>query len=526
MNTIFAKFPLWMVSGLLYGLSWPIFPEINLSFLAWIAFLPLFAFLEKNRNHFWKSMAGSYGAMVIFGCFSAGWLFNFPQATAEIVVIFFMEEFWIFVPFIPFFFLQRHFGFRIALWFFPIIWMVWEWLYLAFEFTMGTHLSAYSQSSNLWMIQYIDITGMWGISLWLMLFNVWLYSILRSRDFNITKPGIISQSSIALLIMIGVPLLYGIYAFSSFNTHSERSIEVGIVPTDFKADYLQHSENGIEIVNQTLHRNDSVAFANQDIDKHIDLYVWPETGTIHLLDYSNLGPLLYEAVHDWESALVLGCKSKPTDYSKTDSRIHTSGVLISSQDSQPAYHHKTIMTPGQEAIPYHAMLSQIPGFPIPETDSRFLKKGKESIPLDLNTKNGDNFKLGVSLCFEQWYPHHWTSLAANGADFIVHLAAEGWYGEIGFQQFMANVTRLRCIETRRQAARSANVGLSLFIDHMGRFFPHKAKRGNEFISSSLYEINSVTWYSRHPNWLPSLGIVYLFSGIVFLFKIKSVSFEL
>lgn len=521
MKNILGKIPLWVVSGLLYGLSWPIFPEINLSFLAWFAFVPLFVFLERNRNSFWKSMAGSYGAMILFGCFSAGWLFSFPQATAEIAVIFFLEELWIFVPFIPFFFLQKRLGFGRALWFFPAIWMVWEWIYLHFEFTMGTHLSPYSQSSNLWLIQYIDMTGMWGISFWLMLFNVWLYQIWHKGNFKLSQPGMVLQTGVAVTTMTGIPLVYGIFALYVYGDSGLPSIDVGIVPTHFEADYMNNPENGINIVNHTLHRNDSVAFTFQDMDKHIDLFVWPETGTMHFLEYSNLGSLLYEAVEDWESALVLGCRSKPEDLSDADRRLHVSGVLVSSQDSLPVYHHKTVMTPGQEALPYHALLTKIPGFPIPETDNRFLKKGKQSVPLDLKTKDGEQFKLGVSLCFEQWYPHHWTAMVANGAHFMVHLAGEGWYGDVGFQQFMANVTRLRCIETRRQVARSANVGLSLFIDHMGRFFPKNYQKNNAFIQGSLGVNRKSTWYAQYPRGFPSLVLLGLVAGMFISFKLKS-----
>ena len=520
MKGITNKTPLWLLSGILYGLSWPIFAEINLSFLAWVAFIPLFVFLEKNRQHFWKSMGGSYAAMVIFGCFSAGWLFNFPQATVEIAVIFFLEELWFFVPFIPLFFLQKRIGFRQALWFFPAIWMLWEWIYLHLEFTMGTHLSAYSQSSNIWLVQYIDITGMWGISFWMMLFNVWLYQIWHKRKFNVSQPGFVPKTSIVLLTMIGAPLAYSALAHSLYNDPSSRSIEVGIVPTHFDAEFMENPKNSIEIVNRTLHRNDSVAFAAKDIGKHVDLFVWPETGSMHLLEYSNLGPILYEAVYDWESALVLGCKSRPDDFSDIDNRIHVSGVLVSAQDSIPTYHHKTVMTPGQEALPYHDVLAKLPGFPIAETDRRFLKKGKQSVPIDLKTRDGELFNLGVSLCFEQWYPHHWTTMAVNGADFMVHLAGEGWYGDVGFQQFMANVTRLRCIETRRQTARSANVGLSLFIDHMGRFYPDSGLNNTEFIQAKIFEMNTLTWYSRCPNWFPLLGLMGMLIGLIILLKSK------
>lgn len=520
MTKLISHIPFWLISGLLYGLSWPIFPEINLSFLAWFSFVPLFMYLSRHQNSFWKSMAGSYAAMVVFGCFSAGWLFNFPQATAEIAVLFFMEEFWIFVPFIPFFFLQKRLGFGRALWLFPALWMVWEWIYLHLEFTMGTHLSPYSQSSNVWLIQYIDITGMWGISFWLMVFNVWLYQIWRKRNFEWSRPGMIKQTSLAAVTMIGVPLVYNIFALQAFDTTSNRSIEVGIIPTHFEADYMNNPANGIEIVNQTLHRNDSLAFAMQDRAKHIDLYVWPETGSMHSLDYSNLGALLNEAVHDWEGALVLGCKSRPTDSLATDMRSRGSGVLVSAQQNQPVYHHKTVLTPGQESIPYHAVLAKIPGFPIPVTHTRYLRKGTESKPLDLTTREGKKWQLGVSLCFEQWYPHHWVKMAKNGADFMVHLAGEGWYGDVGFQQFMANVTRLRCIETRRQTARSANVGLSMIIDQMGRFYPEEARAHLDFIQGTLAANDTITWYTRYPNWFPLLGLIGMIVGISIPFKSK------
>jgi len=163
-------------------------------------------------------------------------------------------------------------------------------------------------------------------------------------------------------------------------------------------------------------------------------------------------------------------------------------------------------------------LSKLPNFPIPEYDAHFYKKGEKSEPLDLITRADERFKVGVSLCFEQWYPHHWTQLAQNDADFYIHLAGEGWYGEVGFQQFMANVSRLRCIENRKQAARCANVGLSMFIDQFGRM-NHKVKA--ETVTPMTAELQAFgfwTWYARHPNWLPIAGILAL--AVSFLLSLK------
>lgn len=503
------RFPKWLLTGLLYGLSWPIFSSLNLFFLAWFAFVPLFLYLCENRHHFWKSMLASYAAMVIFGCFSAAWLFNFPQAQTEIAVLFFLEEFYIFLPFLPFFFLQKRLGFERALWLFPLLWMLWEWIYLDLEFTMGTHLSAYSQSSNIWLIQYVDLTGMWGVSFWLMLFNVLIYKTYQAAKGQLGSAIFLKRITVIGTAMLGIPLFYTFYSFSHYQEVSSSSATISLLPTQFSAAYLSDPSKQVSIVEQTLHRNDSLAFAQQAEGLQSDLFVWPETGLNFELAYSNLGNLLSEATHDWEAALLTGCKGVPTENAATDARRHVSGVLLDPHHQGVSFHHKTVLTPGQEAIPYHTSLAQLPNFPIAETDPHYFKKGIESRPLTLKTKDERSFQVGVSLCYEQWYPRHWTRLSKNGSDFYVHLAGEGWYGNIGFQHFMANVSRMRCIENRRQAARCANVGLSMFIDQFGRVKQSGEKGALAPITGQLEASSQITPYTRYPNLFPYLALLVL-----------------
>ncbi len=465
-------------------------------------------------------MAGSYLAMVLFGCFSAGWLFFFPQAKAEIAVIFFLEEVWFFIPFLFLFGIQKKWGFNRALWLFPIIWMLWEWLYLSLEFTMGTHLSAYSQSSNLWLIQFIDLTGMWGLSFWLMLFNVLLFKQYQAQQYH-WKPALFSmKTAFIVAMMLGIPLLYSAVAFSHFGTPTrQKSLRVSLVPTQFSASFLNDRQNDYWVVEQTLHRSDSLAYYQGQRGLHSDLYVWPEAGLNFELGFYNLDTLLTEAVTDWQSALLTGGKGIVTGLDSTDQRFYVSGILLSHRAMQAGFHHKTVLTPGQEAIPYHRFLAKLPFFPIAETDARYFRAGLVSEPLPLTTQNGTTFRVGVSLCFEQWYPQHWVGLAQNQADFMVHLAGEGWYGDVGFQQFMANVTRMRCIETRRQSARCANVGLSLFIDQLGRFYEQPLSGTLRTATANLYAAEGVTWYARFPDWFPLTGLI-VFCLMLFFFMKK------
>ncbi|GAB5550558.1 MAG: apolipoprotein N-acyltransferase [Saprospiraceae bacterium] len=459
-------------------------------------------------------MLASYAAMVIFGCFSAAWLFNFPQAQAEIAVIFFLEEFYFFFPFLPYFFLQKRMGFERALWLFPLLWMLWEWIYLGLEFTMGTHLSAYSQSSNIWLIQYIDITGMWGVSFWLMLFNVLIYKVYKTSKGQFRSSRFLKRITFICTAMLGIPLLYTFYSFGQYREVSLSAATLSLLPTQFTSTYLSDPTKRVSIVEQTLHRNDSLAFAQQAKGVQSDLYVWPETGLNFELAYSNLGNLLSEATYDWGTALLTGCKGVPSEESQLDTRRHVSGVLLDPIAESVAFHHKTVLTPGQEAIPYHTSLARLPNFPIAETDPHYFKKGIESQPLTLKTKNQRSFQVGVSLCYEQWYPSHWTRLAKNGSDFYVHLAGEGWYGNIGFQQFMANVSRMRCIENRRQAARCANVGLSMFIDQFGRIKKVVKQGSLDTITDKLHTSNTITSYARYPALVPYLGMLTLLIGLI------------
>ena len=509
------KFPLWLLSGLLYGLSWPIFESINLSFLAWFAFVPLFLFLEKNKNNFWKSLLGCYAAMVIFGCLAAGWLFYFPQAKYQIAFIFFLEELWFFIPFLIFFPIQKKIGFNKALWLFPFIWTLWEWTYLNLEFTMGTHLSAYSQSNNLWLIQYLDITGMWGVSFWLLLFNVLIFKAYQSSLYQFKSKQFYKKAGLVLVIMLGVPLVYGAISYSKYDTLDGKSIEVSIIPTQYTPRFLNDPANRISLVEETLYRTDEADFAKSKSDKTTDLYIWPETGLPFTIQQGNLSELLFEAVTDWKASLLTGARGISDTINAEDKRIYVSGALFSHASKDITFHHKTVLTPGQEAIPYHEKLAKISSFPIKKYDTRFYKKGKKSEALSLTTKDNQKFLIGVSLCFEQWYPKHWAALARNGAEFYAHLAAEGWYGKVGFMNFMTNVTKMRSIENRKQTARAANVGISGFIDQLGRIQTISEKGSLQIANAKLTAFNEVTTYAKQPNWFPIIILITFLIMLLF-----------
>ena len=407
------------MSGILYGLSWPIFEWLNLSFLGWIAFVPLFFYLEKNKTKPSQFILGSFGAMFIFGCISACWLFNFPKSLFEIGIIFILEIFWFSCPFLFLYFIKKNISFQKSIWTFPLIWMIWEWVYLHFEFTMGTHLSSYSQSTNLWLIQYIDITGMWGVSFWLILFNVLIYKSIKKFNYLTHKMDLFKSLIYIALFMLGIPFIYSSTKLLKPTKDFNNSIDIRLIPTNYSSEILLNANMHTHILEKILHQTDSIAFHQINRGVECDLFVWPETGINYSLDQSNLEPLLKEAVHDWGSALLTGCKGVPDIQNPYDKRSFVSSVLISDHDSTLQYHHKTILTPGQEALPFYSILSKLSFLSEHINHAKYSKPGKTSRPLELTTSDNKKYKIGASLCFEQWYPNHWAKLSQNGAEVFI-----------------------------------------------------------------------------------------------------------
>jgi apolipoprotein N-acyltransferase len=267
--------------------------------------------------------------MLIFGLMTAGWLFSSPQAKEQITLIVLLEVFYFTFPVIPFFFLQRRLGFDRALWLFPLLWTVWEWLYLSLEFTMGTHLSAYSQSSNTWLIQYIDLTGMWGIACWLLFFNVLIHRAYRSAGDRVLVGEFWRKLALPGLLM-GLPLAYGMYAFGQFDEQGGKSLAVTVVPTYFTADFYENYSDFKGGIEATLHVTDSLHYAQRETKTVPDFYLWPETGTTFTLEEAQLGKVLREAVVDYDAAMLTG-GAVLADTTRGDFRRYITGTLLSAQ---------------------------------------------------------------------------------------------------------------------------------------------------------------------------------------------------
>jgi len=150
-----------------------------------------------------------------------------------------------------------------------------------------------------------------------------------------------------------------------------------------------------------------------------------------------------------------------------------------------------------------------------------LKRGDHSRPLPVE-HNGQTWQAGCLVCYEDIFAALGREVALGGADFIVVVTNDGWYGEeAGAYQHAAHAT-LRAVETRRPVVRCGNHGWSGWIDEYGNV--REVLTGDDGdIYARDYDVFSLTYdpawrgrltfYARYGNWVLWLGGALLAGSI-------------
>ena len=145
---------------------------------------------------------------------------------------------------------------------------------------------------------------------------------------------------------------------------------------------------------------------------------------------------------------------------------------------------------------------------------------------------GDSLKLfqpvpdvqvGCLICFEVVFPEVAAGLVRRGAQILVNLTNDGWYGNSsGPYQHLA-LARLRAIVTRRSIARAANTGISAMIDPAGRVLCRAGYGRRSALALELPLNDGVTFAVRYSAWLQLLLFLLLVGGMVICRRMKPLS---
>lgn len=452
------------------------FPGFNVWIFAWVAFIPLFFALKDQKPL--NAFLISYLTGILFFLGTIYWLIHVSLPGMIIVAAYLALYFGIFGLIVSLV-TRDESNFTPVI--YAAIWVALEWA-RSYVFTgFGWALLGYSQSRNLPIIQIADITGVYGVSFLIVIFNTAAFLAIKNlRD----RQKSLTPLVVAVVIMITV-FGYGLLRINGTFTGEKLRVSVvqGNIPQDQKWD-----ERFKKDITEKYRYLTLLSAAEKP-----ELIVWPETSVPGFIEDDRE---LLDGVRDlaiaMDTPLLIG--SPRYEATKAGESYYNSAFLFLKDGSIARHYDKMHLVPFGEYVPLKELFFFVHRF-APRPIGDFVG-GKEftvlRFPIERSVKEeGHNWKLvkrvgfGCLICFEDIFPDLARSFVKNNAGFLVNITNDAWFGKSSAAYQHAQASVFRAVENRVNVIRAANTGLSCFIDQKGRVVSKVSKEGKDLFVDGL-----------------------------------------
>ena len=492
-DLIFAAF-----SGFLAATA---FPKVEWPFMAWLAFIPLLAVLSRKSGR--KPFLSGWLAGTVFYGILLYWIPAVPSHYAGMSTILSFSVYLLLVVVLGlswalFALLFAVIHKRRAVLAFlaaPFLWVGIEYLLTHALTGFPWGLIGLSQYRNLPLIQIATLTGVYGVSFVLVLFqSLFVYSIRTSRRLPFAF-GIM----ILALVHIG-----GFLSLGRVRPTSESfpaAVIQGNVPSD-----IYWTQTGADKILSLF--EDHVDLSRRAFEAGAKLVIWPEFSVP--LCFSCDDPLsesfkgtLSRFVRETGTSLLLGTNETA---GPPDRKLYFNSSLCLSPDRGTTSYAKMHLVPFGEYTPYKKLLGFV------EKVSHAMGELTPGAEPALHAFR--SLKFGTPICYEIIFPDLVRRFTKAGANFLVTITNDGWYGRSAapYQHF-ANAV-LRAVENRRFLLRAATTGISGVIDPYGRVLVKSEVGVRTFLSGTVTPASELTFYARHGDLFAWIGLTI--GGLLFI----------
>ncbi len=126
----------------------------------------------------------------------------------------------------------------------------------------------------------------------------------------------------------------------------------------------------------------------------------------------------------------------------------------------------------------------------------------------------NSHRFGVFICYESIFGDEIRQFARSGAEVLVNLSDDGWYGDTSAPWEHLDMARMRAIENRRWLLRATNTGLTASIDPYGRIVAALPRHTRNALLVPFAYRSDLTFYTRHGDWLGWLCAVLTAAGLL------------
>lgn len=535
-----AKIFLAILTAIMLGVSYPPIPTGVLAAFAFIPFFLLFSSIENYGQAF----RYSYLTFFILNILTLYWAGGFTHAKdlylmVAGVLLLVAHPLFFLLAIVPFMFIRKQFGFKIAVFLFPWIWVMFEYLHSLSEWAFPWLVLGNTQTYDLYAIQFASVTGVYGISFWLLWLNVIsfiLFSKLALKEFPVASKQTAGYVLILLLLYF-LPKVHGYMVLQNAENESPdttTSIRVALIQPNIDPfeKWTDSAERQL-IIHQEM-TAEAATF-------NPDLVIWSETA----IPFYILQPHNQKYFHSIKTqsdtsgyALISGFPDveyylenqlTPTSY-KTDRfgnkyNSWNSSLLLQPHTDSVQKYSKIKLVPFAERVPWSDVLSfmnamywnfGLGGWAI----------GEDTTVFHFKTRNGTPVSCSNLICYESIYPGFTAEFVRKGAQFLTIITNDSWWGNTSGAYQHKQYAVLRAIENRRWIARCANGGISCIIDSYGRIHQSSGLYTQQILYGSIVPHNDLSFYSRHGDWFAEsclfISLFALMAGVgkIFYFKVR------
>ena len=471
-----------VASGLALGLA---FPKFDYGLLAWVAFVPLFYVIEgesMRRVFGWAYLQG-FAANAV----SLYWipipLHDFADVRIEFAIF-------------PMLLLAAAVAINtaIAIWAgefvarraripmvitMPIAWTALEWFRTYVPASFPWNLLGYAAYKNLELIQFAEFTGVYGVSALIIFFNAVVYAVIFRRGAYRLQTASLSTLTAMMIALVA----FGAWRIGNLkNAPQSGSFKAamvqGNIPQTIKWDpkFLPDSYK--------VYQDETADAAKRGAD----LIIWPEAAAAFLFQPDDRYPaaLADDAAYRTNLLTMARNLGKPILFgapalAQVDGRLgfYNRAYLVSvdGRGEVDAHYDKIELVPFGEYVPARAIL----GYFV----NRVVQGFGDMIPGTAQTLfDVKGARLGILICYESIFPDLTRREVNEGADVLVNITNDAWYGESSAPYQVLAMAAMRSVETKVPMVRVANTGISALIEPSGRITSRTPlfKRGTTIVN--------------------------------------------
>lgn len=390
-------------------------------------------------------------------------------------------------------------------------WIAYEYLHQSWELkfpwmTLGNGFAVTHQ----W-VQWYEYTGVYGGTIWIWVVNILIFLIyigLREAQLKAVR---LKQIAALVLVLI-LPLAFSLYRYYTYEEQPDPS---NIVVAQPNIDPYAKEGNypAAQQINILTHLSDSLAQVNTEF------FIWPETAIAEPTDEDHIRSSRYyyqiqqflnkykngNVITGLEGYKIYSDRATPTASPFTNGSgfydSFNSAVAIENS-AEVQFYHKSKLVPGVESLPFGKTLS-------------FLKPIFEHLGGATGTYGAQDSSgvfysqsgIGVDpvICYESIWGEYVASSVRKGAQFIAIITNDGWWGNTSGKDQHIDYAKLRAIETRRWVCRSANTGISAFINERGDVVQQSKWWVRTVLKQNINLNSDLTFYVRYGDYIPRLA---------------------